>query len=268
MVEIVISVDDKLNLSLGFPVKINEHLSVVQHRIGDVAKIGFEHYLDKISFLLREVDEFMKMLVESPNYMDLYLRKNELTEYELQVMFCVNEDYQQIFKECLCLVLGLDTDDISVGGDGIYYTLPDTKYEFGNGIDELSKRITEQEFAKILEIVKVSNGFKQIESAEDENPYDDKARHMLDKLRRNREKVDQIKAKETGDSGKRDIADIISAVTVMSNSANKLNIKDYTLYQLYDENTRLYAIENYRLAVKASMFGGDGEITDWGAPNN
>ena len=266
MVEIVISVDDKLNLSLGFPVKINDELSVRQYTVGDVARIGFEHYLDKITFLLREVDEFMKMLVESPNYMDLYLKKNELTEYELQVMFCVNEEYQEVFKECLCMVLGLDTNEISVGGDGIYYTLSNNDSKLMEGLDGLAKRITEQEFAKILEIVKVSNGFQKIESAEDEDPYDDKARHMLEKLRRNREKVDQIKAKETGDSGKRDIADIISAVTVMSNSANKLNIKDYTLYQLYDENTRLYAIENYRLAVKASMFGGDGEITDWGAP--
>lgn len=266
MVEIVISVDEKLNLSLGFPIRINKQLSVVQYTVGDVAKMGFEHYLDKISFLLRGVDEFMKMLVDSPNYMDLYLRKNELTEYELQVMFCVNEEYQQIFKECLSLVLGLNKNDLSVGGDGIYYTLPDSEYELEGGVEGLSKRITEQELKKILEIVKVSNGFQKIESAEDENPYDDKARHMLEKLRRNREKVDQIKAQESGDSGKRDIADIISAVTVMSNSANKLNIKDYTLYQLYDENTRLYAIENYRLSVKASMFGGDGEITDWGAP--
>lgn len=73
-----------------------------------------------------------------------------------------------------------------------------------------------------------------------------------------------IKAKEKADSS-RDIADIISAVTAMSPSTNKLNVLEYTLYQLYDEHSRLYAIEGYKMSVKASIYGGN-EISDWGAP--
>ena len=58
---------------------------------------------------------------------------------------------------------------------------------------------------------------------------------------------------------------IISAVTAMSPSTNKLNVLEYTLYQLYDEHSRLYGIEGYKMSVKASMYGGN-ENSDWGAP--
>lgn len=152
--------------------------------------------------------------------------------------------------------LGLPEGSIEVEYDRLLYK--------NLSSDEDVKLIDKETFSIIMNKVKVINGFAESKSNDDENPYDEKAKKMLEKLRKNREKVEQIKAKEKADSS-RDIADIISAVTAMSPSTNKLNVLEYTLYQLYDEHSRLYAIEGYKMSVKASMYGGN-EISDWGAP--
>ena len=63
-----------------------------------------------------------------------------------------------------------------------------------------------------------------------------------------------------------DLQDVISAVTSMSNSINKVNINEYTLYQLYDEFARLVKIDNYRLQIQASMWASDVEVHHWSEP--
>ena len=84
-------------------------------------------------------------------------------------------------------------------------------------------------------------------------------------MKRNREKIARIKALEANEKPM-GLHDIISAVTVKSPSTNKLTILDYTLFQIYDEYSRLYVIENYEMSVKSLMFGGDSEISDWAKP--
>lgn len=248
------TIDNKLQLLLGRPISINDFLKVRQFKLGEIVDMGFETYLYKVSFLLRGVDEFMKMLVDSPNYMDLYMQKNQLTALYLHVMFCENDAYREMFIDSLSFVLGVEPDSIVIGVDGVQYILSDNDV----------KLITEIDFDKIVETVKISNGFTKADTDDGTDPYDEKTKRMLEKMKMNREKVEQIKAKERDDN--RDISDLISAVTVMSNSINKLNVHEYTLYQIYDENSRLYTIENYRMSVKSSMFGADNEITDWGKP--
>lgn len=248
------TIDNKLQLLLGRPISINDFLQVRQFKLGEIVDMGFETYLYKVSFLLRGVDEFMKMLVDSPNYMDLYMQKNQLTALYLHVMFCENDAYREMFIDSLSFVLGVEPDSIVIGVDGVQYILSDNDV----------KLITEIDFDKIVETVKISNGFTKADTDDGTDPYDEKTKRMLEKMKMNREKVEQIKAKERDDN--RDISDLVSAVTVMSSSINKLNVHEYTLYQIYDENSRLYTIENYRMSVKSSMFGADNEITDWGKP--
>lgn len=248
------TIDNKLQLLLGRPISVNDFLQVRQFKLGEIVDMGFETYLYKVSFLLRGVDEFMKMLVDSPNYMDLYMQKNQLTALYLHVMFCENDAYREMFIDSLSFVLGVEPDSIVIGADGVQYILSDNDV----------KLITEIDFDKIVETVKISNGFTKADTDDGTDPYDEKTKRMLEKMKMNRERVEQIKAKERDDN--RDISDLVSAVTVMSNSINKLNVHEYTLYQIYDENSRLYTIENYRMSVKSSMFGADNEITDWGKP--
>ena len=252
----MIQVDDKLNLILGKDIRVNDFLSLKQFKLKEISNIGFGEYLFRVSNILRDVDDFMKMFIDSPNYMDLYQQRNQLTALDMQLMVCTDDEYRKMFTSSLEFVLGLPEGCIEVEYDRLLYK--------NISSDEDVKLIDKETFSIIMNKVKVINGFAESKIDDDENPYDEKAKKMLEKLRRNREKVEQIKAKEKSDSS-RDIADIISAVTAMSPSTNKLNVLEYTLYQLYDEHSRLYAIEGYKMSVKASMYGGN-EISDWGAP--
>lgn len=252
----MIQVDDKLNLILGNSIRVNDFLSLKQFKLKEISAIGFSEYLYRVSNVLRDVDDFMKMFIDSPNYMDLYQQRNQLTALDMQLMVCENDEYREMFTDSLEFVLDLPKGSIEVEYDRLLYK--------NISSDEDVKLIDKEIFSLIMSKVKVINGFAEARAGDDENPYDEKAQKMLEKLRRNREKVEQIKAKEKTDSS-RDIADIISAVTAMSPSTNKLNVLEYTLYQLYDEHSRLYAIEGYKMSVKASMYGGN-EISDWGAP--
>lgn len=252
----MIQVDDKLNLILGNSVRVNDFLSLKQFKLKEISTIGFSEYLYRVSNVLRSVDDFMKMFVDSPNYMDLYQQKNQLTPLDMQLMVCGDNEYRKIFTSSLEFVLDLPKDSIRVEYDRLLY--------INLSSDDDVKLIDKETFSEIMQKLKVINGFSERKSSDEENPYDEKAKEMLEKLRRNREKIEQIKAQEKTDSS-RDISDIISAVTAMSPSTNKLNVSEYTLYQLYDEHSRLYAIEGYKMSVKASMFGGN-EISDWGAP--
>lgn len=252
----MIQVDDKLNLILGNSIRVNDFLSLKQFKLKEIANIGFSEYLFRVSNILRDVDDFMKMFIDSPNYMDLYQQRNQLTALDMHLMVCTDDEYKKFFTSSLEFVLGLPEGSIEVEYDRLLYK--------NLSSNEDVKLIDKETFSTIMSKVKVINGFAESKPDDDSNPYDEKAKKMLEKLRRNREKVEQIKAKEKADSS-RDIADIISAVTAMSPSTNKLNVLEYTLYQLYDEHSRLYAIEGYKMSVKASMYGGN-EISDWGAP--
>ena len=253
----MIQVDDKLNLILGNSIRVNDFLSLKQFKLKEISAIGFSEYLYRVSNVLRSVDDFIKMFVDSPNYMDLYQQKNQLTPLDMQLMVCGDDEYRKIFTSSLEFVLDLPKDSIRVEYDRLLY--------INLSSNDDVKLIDKETFSEIMYKLKVVNGFSERKSSDGEDPYDEKAKEMLEKLRRNREKVEQIKAQEKTSSSSRDIADIISAVTAMSPSTNKLNVLEYTLYQLYDEHSRLYAIEGYKMSVKASMFGGN-EISDWGAP--
>ena len=91
------------------------------------------------------------------------------------------------------------------------------------------------------------------------------AKSIAEKLKRGKEIVEKSKALESDGDGLT-IPDIISAVSAMSNSLNKLNIWDLTIYQLYDEFARLTKIDNYRLQIQASMWSSDIEIEHWSEP--
>ena len=84
-------------------------------------------------------------------------------------------------------------------------------------------------------------------------------------MRKNREKIEEKKAE---DSDSLDFYDIVSSVTTRSNSINKLNVNQITIYQLYDEFSRLGMIDTYENSIQASMMGAKLEngIQHWSKP--
>lgn len=250
-----------LNLILGVPIHTSEDgLTVKQFTLREVSSMGYENYLSHVGLITTSVDDFLKVLIDTPIYMELYMRKHELKPLDFLLMFSEDSSYKQMVEESLEFVLGLERNQIEVDSFSNRVLFKDLSSD-----DTKLIEIDNELFDEIITLVKLSNGMMSVTSDGEANPYDDRAKEIYEKMKKNRDKVQKIKALET-DEKPRGLHDIISAVTVKSPSTNKINILDYTLFQIYDEYSRLYAIENYHLSTKSMMFGGDSEIADWAKP--
>lgn len=251
----------RLNLILGVPIHTSEDgLTVKQFTLREVSSMGYENYLSHVGLITTSVDDFLKVLIDTPIYMELYMRKHELKPLDFLLMFSEDSSYKQMVEESLEFVLGLERNQIEVDSFSNRVLFKDLSSD-----DTKLIEIDNELFDEIITLVKLSNGMMSVTSDGEANPYDDRAKEIYEKMKKNRDKVQKIKALET-DEKPRGLHDIISAVTVKSPSTNKINILDYTLFQIYDEYSRLYAIENYHLSTKSMMFGGDSEIADWAKP--
>lgn len=251
----------RLNLILGVPIHTSEDgLTVKQFTLREVSSMGYENYLSHVGLITTSVDDFLKVLIDTPIYMELYMRKHELKPLDFLLMFSEDSSYKQMVEESLEFVLGLERNQIEVDSFSNRVLFKDLSSD-----DTKLIEVDNELFDEIITLVKLSNGMMSVTSDGEANPYDDRAKEIYEKMKKNRDKVQKIKALET-DEKPRGLHDIISAVTVKSPSTNKINILDYTLFQIYDEYSRLYAIENYHLSTKSMMFGGDSEIADWAKP--
>lgn len=253
----------RLNLILGVPIHTsNPDIKIRQFTLREVSEIGYENYLSHIGMITTTVDDFLKILMDTPVYMDLYMKRHELKPLDFLVMFSEEDSYRKAVEESIEFVLGLERGQIVVEpfSDRLLFIK-----DLSSDDNKLTEEISDELFDEIITLVKMSNGMMSVSSDGEANPYDERAKEIYEKMKKNRDKVQRIKALES-DEKPRGLHDIISAVTVKSPSTNKINILNYTLFQIYDEYSRLYAIENYHLSTKSMMFGGDSEIADWAKP--
>ena len=81
-------------------------------------------------------------------------------------------------------------------------------------------------------------------------------------MKKYREKVEKIK--NGNEESGQPLYNVISAITVRSNSINKMNILDLTIFQIYDEYKRLITIDQYNQSLQALMAGASGvELQQW-----
>ncbi len=248
--------DDKLRLICGIPITV-DGFELKPYTIKEIVSIGYSRFMSMIGMLCFDTDYFLKELRGEDFYMELYEKKHELEPLEFYLMFSNSEDFRRTFTESLSLALRINVDNIYVNVEnrGILITS-----------NEDGKLIDGNTYDKIVDVLKYQNGMKSAskDSEDDENPADDKAKAILDRIKSSRERVNQAKAEE-GEGSDIDLFDIISAVSVRSNSINKLNINDLTIFQLYNEFARLQNIDAYENYLKASMVGAklEGKAPHW-----
>lgn len=195
--------------------------------------------------MIESIDDFeMQAHLKAERHLykvfDMYMLSNDMQELVLK-------SFNLLFHTENVIIDGELLDDMSV--------VIDEKYV-----------INRDNFDDVVNMIQLQNNPEKSVSDEDEyNPANELAKSIAEKLKRSKEIVEKSKALESDGDGLT-IPDIISAVSAMSNSLNKLNIWDLTIYQLYDEFARLTKIDNYRLQIQASMWSSDIEIEHWSEP--
>lgn len=195
--------------------------------------------------MIESIDDFeMQAHLKAERHLykvfDMYMLSNDMQELVLK-------SFNLLFQTENVIIDGELLDDMSV--------VIDEKYV-----------INRDNFDDVVSMIQLQNNPEKSASDEDDyNPANELAKSIAEKLKRSKEIVEKSKALESEGDGLT-IPDIISAVSAMSNSLNKLNIWDLTIYQLYDEFARLTKIDNYKLQIQASMWSSDIEIEHWSEP--
>ena len=95
----------------------------------------------------------------------------------------------------------------------------------------------------------------------------DKARKLMEKIKKNQERVRKLK--ERKGTGSSELYELIGATCSYSPSYNLLNVWDLTYYQFFDHYYRLTISDNYRFSMQSLLAGADPKkmkIEHWSSP--
>lgn len=265
-------IDLKLNLLSGSTINVG-NIAIKPFTLREIKDYGYSRYMENIQWLSINLDDFIDSTIEGEKREILKAQMEKLKTFDfyyklggkeftaklieaLSMMFRTN-DMVMLDKGILAIdfyKMGILYND----SDGMIHT--DKEYLSYYSENELTV-IHRENFDDIVKVIKLQNYLSQPKQEEEveENPADEKTRQLMETMKKNREKVEaKKKAQQQADNNDNiDIADIISAVSSKSNSINKLNVWDLTLYQLYDEYSRLELIDNYDFSVRAMMAGAE-----------
>lgn len=285
--------DELLSLIAGEPI----YSSIVRMRpktIKEILKEGHNFHRRNLFIVSRSVDEFIRDTKEAISDKEddfithLDSVRDELTRLGLHSILSLDDSYKRDFVNAFSYFTEIHRERIifngtsEVSGSEINIIIgsmedhrelmePPKKDENGAFVSEDGSPIKtfpidSERFDNIINIVMIQNSTKSILSnnalSEPEIvPHDDKVRELLERMKKNQERVAQAK---NGDGGKEGISfgEVVGIVTTKSNSINKMNVKELTIFQLYDELHRLTLYEKYDIIMKARLAGADIEDED------
>ncbi|AYP68254.1 hypothetical protein PQE75_gp225 [Bacillus phage vB_BcoS-136] len=263
--------DLKIVLLGGGSIRV-ENLNVIPYKLGEIKDYGYTKYMKNLQWVSLSIDDFINSVLDLEKKIFLEQEKPNLKTFDFYIKLG-GEELQKSLLRTLSMIF--KTDDIRILSTGVI-AIDFVKKgiitidEYGEmtinedvlesiGEDEITI-ITRDNFDDLTTVIKLQNYLEKPKSDKsEENPVDEETKMLQEHMKKMREKVEAKKNRQRQDDGESDIdiSDIISAVSSKSNSINKLNIWELTLYQLYDEYARLELIDNYDLSIKAMMAGAE-----------
>jgi len=119
--------------------------------------------------------------------------------------------------------------------------------------DDRNGIISDNNFDLIIETIKKSNCLKTNNEDDDYNPANDKAKEIADKIRKSREKVNKLKAKNNESL---DLFDIISAFSTYQ-KIDLDRVYEMTIFRFYDQFKRMQKINEYDISIQSLLHGAD-----------
>lgn len=225
--------DIELLIMANEPISVG-NIKVYPMSIREIAKFGYVKYNQAINIFCMPESEIHKLVGGNIFSME-FLRMNTVFDEGIRAMI---KDFLSLV--CKTKVTYSEKDySFIVGGEPI---------DKGN-IDELKS------------IIRKINCTEETDSESTENPSNARARQLLEKRRKLRNKI--IKHQKENNLLK--VHEIVSAVAV-SQKMSINQVMDYNLYQLMDQFVRLISKETYETNMEALLHGADSkniEITHW-----
>jgi len=273
-------VDLKLYLLSGGSIRV-ENLIVEPYKLHEIRDYGYTKYMENLQWMSLSIDDFIDSIKDEGKKKVLIEQRANLKTFDFYISIG-GKEFLDVLMTALAMVF--KTDDVRILDDNVIVlnfkkqgiVIEDEKGRVSINPDKLEVLREEEilaihrdNFDDVIEVVKFQNYLTKVATKKDEgNPVDEETRALMEHMEKMRQKVEAKKKRqremESEDDGDIDISDIISAVSSKSNSINKLNIWELTLYQLYDEYARLELVDNYEFSIKAMMAGAkDVKLKHW-----
>lgn len=222
--------------------------------------LEIDEYFEYLYSLVMDFDSIRGSEALNP---DIYY-----SDYELFILILLSDEK---FKETSLKALEFFTGDRFVfteqaivsarkkTSDGVLHPLS----EEVDGEFVIYDILTEELWQKIREALAIAHW---IPLPIERGPLKGKAAEIADKIRRNKEEVARIKAKQNKGNGSTEIYELIASIASRSPSYNLFNVWQLTYYQFFDQFKRTQLDEEYRYSLEQILAGVDPkklEIRHW-----
>lgn len=119
--------------------------------------------------------------------------------------------------------------------------------------------IDRNNWIRFCEAINLQNNKNKKNEIEQYNPKSAKAKEIADKLKRAKEKINKVKAKNNEDL---DLLDLISAFASYNKNVNILDVWNMTMYQFNDQFQRMQLWNDYDISIQSLLHGADSKKID------
>lgn len=266
-------IDLKLRLLSGSEFKVDS-LVLKPYILEEIKNYGYQRYMDNLQWLTLTVDDFINYVNDEGKKEFLEKQRENLKSFDFYSKLGGREMLESLIVSMQMIFRTDDVEFLQEEGvlalnfvkRGIIYYDDDGNQQVDNEflgmLDEDEITIIHRDnFDDLVEAIKMQNYLSRPKAkAQEANPVDEETRRLMEDMERHRKRVEAKKKAQQmqeGQDDEVDISDIISAVSSKSHSINRLNIWGLTLYQLYDEYSRLELIDNYDFSIQAMMAGAE-----------
>ena len=242
---------DKLTLISGIDIPIPEiGVNIHQPTIKEIAYIGEKSFYEAAQTIIVDKKDFISGL-ENVSEED----KTVLLQMSNFEVFLKLLETQELLRVKVQTLLSLLFPDYTINIEErlIFLINPKTKH---------SAMIDTNNFDILQDVVIIILCLSSSDMREEFNPQGEKAREIVEKIKRGRAKAAQSKGETKKESSF--LSRYISGLGIGTNALTINNILGLTLYQLLNQLERYSLYSQYDMAIKAKMAGAkDVEDVDW-----
>lgn len=223
------------------PIEIDK-TSITLPTLGEIFDLGVYRYLEYLQSIVIDISQL--------SLDDAMFEDNNFTDYEIFLLLILTSgDFKNTFFEAMQYFTG----DTFIMEGSVIISLKKVKEESGRVSLTPHQVLTEQfwtELRKALTLAHWQDEPKRYDYASA------KAKAVMEKLRKNREEVQRIKAKK-GQSESLELYELIGSVCTHSKSYNLFNVWNLTYYQFFDHYYRLNINDDYHFSLQSILAGAD-----------
>ncbi len=218
------NLDLDLKLLRGKPILV-DNIKVHPPTLDDIVDISVEKYHKYLNLLCIDEKTIQKLL-----NLD-----EKVSMFEFVYFNCTKDiEYRQLIFEAFDFFL---REKVEICDFGFYL----------GEINE-NKIIHEEKFNEVTKIIKLQNCITEKEEEEKFKPANNKARQILEQMKKNQEELEKTKGKNS-----LDLHDLISIFSAYSDNTNILNVWDLSFYQFNDQFNRLKIMQDYNANLQILM---------------